>query len=170
MKKGKEDMKEPVPRDFLVVHPYVPHTPFPGCLKEQKGNPYKTRETICMIRNLEKTHKAQEDERDMEDGWDITVNDVERLKPIVCTIPNLEPVMQLYMPLNPARDETKVVRKEEHDYNIYLHDGMMQPLTPQTVHITPPDDDYVAPDTNPIFNMRLKEFGVELFDMTGDDE
>nr|GEX66991.1 hypothetical protein [Tanacetum cinerariifolium] len=37
------------------------------------------------------------------------------------------------------------------------------------LHITPPDDDYVAP-ANPIFDMRLKEFGVELFDMTENDE
>ncbi|GJX50295.1 hypothetical protein Tco_0277140 [Tanacetum coccineum] len=54
--------------------------------------------------------------------------------------------MQPYMPLNLARDETK------------------------TVHITPPNDDYVALATNPIFDMRLKDFGVELFDMTGEDE
>nr|GEW09727.1 zf-CCHC domain-containing protein/DUF4219 domain-containing protein/UBN2 domain-containing protein [Tanacetum cinerariifolium] len=65
-KKDKEDMKQPVPRDLPVVYPYVPPTSFPGCLKEQKGNPYKTRETVCMIGNPEKTHKAQEDERDMK--------------------------------------------------------------------------------------------------------
>ncbi|GJT97537.1 hypothetical protein Tco_1093055 [Tanacetum coccineum] len=144
MKKGKEDMMEPIPHDLPVIHPYVSPTPFPRRLK------------------------------DMEDGWDIMVKDVERLKPIltsvVHTLPNLEPVMQPYMPLNSAHDETKVVREEEQDYNIPLHDGVMQPLTPQTVHITPPDDDYVAPANNPIFDMRLKEFSVELFDMTEDDE
>ncbi|GJR47878.1 hypothetical protein Tco_1315981 [Tanacetum coccineum] len=110
-KKDKEDIKELVPRDLPVVHLNVPPTPFLGRLKEQKGNPYKIHETVCMIGNPEKTRKAQEDERDMED----------------------------------ACDEAKVVREEEQDYNIPLHDGVMQPLTPQTVHITPPDDDYVAP-------------------------
>ncbi|GKD20854.1 hypothetical protein Tco_1222557, partial [Tanacetum coccineum] len=126
----------------------------------KKGNPYKTREIVCIIENPEKTHKAHEDERDMEDGWDFTVKDVERFKqiltPTVHTLPNLEPVMQPYMPLNLARDETKVIREEEQDYNIPLHDDMMQPLTLQTVHITPPNDDYVALATNPIFDMRLK--------------
>ncbi|GKC82305.1 hypothetical protein Tco_1138022, partial [Tanacetum coccineum] len=135
-KKGKEDMKEPVPRDSPVVHPYVPPKPFLKRFMEQKGNPYKTRETICMIGNPKKTHKAQEDEIDMED----------------------------------ARDEKKVVKEEEQDYNIPLHDGVMQPLTPQTMHITPPDEDYVTQANNPIFDMSLKEFGVELFDMSGDDE
>ncbi|GJZ89766.1 reverse transcriptase domain-containing protein [Tanacetum coccineum] len=56
-------------------------------------------------------------------------------------------------------DEAKVVREEEHDYDIPLQDGMMQPLTPQTVHITPPDDDYVAPATNLILDRHLNEFG-----------
>ncbi|GKA62673.1 hypothetical protein Tco_0762192 [Tanacetum coccineum] len=132
-KKDKEDMKELVPRDLPIVHLYVPPMPFLGRLKEQKGNPYKIHEIVCMIGNLEKTRKAQEDERDMEYGWDIMVKDVERLKqiltPTVHTLPNLEPVMQPYMPINSACDEAKFVREEEHDYNIPLHDGVMQPLT-----------------------------------------
>ncbi|GJY84695.1 hypothetical protein Tco_0498721 [Tanacetum coccineum] len=32
----RNDMKEPVPRGLPIKHPYVQHTPFPGCLKEQK--------------------------------------------------------------------------------------------------------------------------------------
>ncbi|GJT82035.1 RNA-directed DNA polymerase, eukaryota, nucleotide-binding alpha-beta plait domain protein [Tanacetum coccineum] len=36
---GKKDMKESVPRDLLVVQPYVPPTPFPRRLKKQKDNP-----------------------------------------------------------------------------------------------------------------------------------
>ncbi|GJY07713.1 hypothetical protein Tco_0374767 [Tanacetum coccineum] len=48
-KMGKKDMKKPVPLDLLVVQPYVPPTLFPGHLKKQKDNPYKTRETVCMI-------------------------------------------------------------------------------------------------------------------------
>ncbi|GKB84118.1 calmodulin-interacting protein 111 isoform X1 [Tanacetum coccineum] len=111
MEIGKKDMKEPVPRDFFVIQ----------------------------------TYKAQEDERDMDDGWDITIEDVERLRQILTptqhTFPNLKPVMQPYMPLGPVRDKEKVIKEEEHDYDISLQDGVMQPLTPQTVYITPPDDD-----------------------------
>nr|GEW45546.1 hypothetical protein [Tanacetum cinerariifolium] len=46
----------------------------------------------------------------------------------------------------------------------------MQPLTPETIHITPPDDDYVAPTTNLILDKHLNECGKELFDMTGVNE
>ncbi|GJZ87837.1 hypothetical protein Tco_0659619 [Tanacetum coccineum] len=58
-KMGKKDMKELVPRDLPVVHPYVPHTSFLGHLMEQKGNPYKTREIVCMIGILEKIHEKK---------------------------------------------------------------------------------------------------------------
>nr|GEU72275.1 hypothetical protein [Tanacetum cinerariifolium] len=46
----------------------------------------------------------------------------------------------------------KIVREVEHDYDIPPHSGVVQPLTPRTVHITPPDDDYVAPATNLILD------------------
>nr|GEU81562.1 hypothetical protein [Tanacetum cinerariifolium] len=93
-KMGKKDMKEPVPRDLPVVQPYVPPTPFPGHLKKQKDNPYKTRETICMIGFPDKIHKekAQEDEENMDDGWDITIKDVKRLRQI------LTPTIQFTQP------------------------------------------------------------------------
>ncbi|GKD14358.1 hypothetical protein Tco_1198765 [Tanacetum coccineum] len=54
--------------------------------------------------------------------------------------------------------------EEEHDCDIPLHDGVIQPLTPQTVHITPPD--YVASATNPILNKQLNEFREEFSDFT----
>ncbi|GKE19230.1 hypothetical protein Tco_1426807 [Tanacetum coccineum] len=63
-------------------------------------------------------------------------------------------------------DKKKIVREEKHDYDIPLHDGVMQPLTPQTVHITPPDDDYVAPATSPTLDKQLNEFGKECSDIT----
>ncbi|GKC36685.1 monodehydroascorbate reductase [Tanacetum coccineum] len=154
---GKKDMKEPVPRDLLVVQPYVPPTLFLGHLKKQKDNPYKTRETVCMIRIPKKIHKkkAQEDEGDMDDGWDITIKDVERLRQILTltihALPNLTLVVQLYMPQGPVHDEVKVVREEKLEYDIPLQNGVMQPLTSQTVHITSPDDDYVAPTANPFW-------------------
>ncbi|GJY47077.1 hypothetical protein Tco_0436140 [Tanacetum coccineum] len=75
-------------------------------------------------------------------------------------------MVQPYMPLGPVHDKEKVVKEEEQDYDIPLQDGVMQPLNPQTVHITSLDDDYVAPSTNLILNKHLNEFGEEFFDNT----
>ncbi|GKB47639.1 hypothetical protein Tco_0898392 [Tanacetum coccineum] len=172
MTMGKESVKEPVPRDLLVFQTYALPTPFVGHLKGQIGSPYRTRKTICMIENPGEVHKikAHEVERDMDVGWDIIVKDEERLSqfltPTIHTLPNLEPVVQLYMPLGPVHDKEKIVRKEEQDYDIHLHDGVMQPLTPHTVHITPPDDDYVARATSPTLDKQLNEFEEEFSDIT----
>ncbi|GJT58919.1 reverse transcriptase domain-containing protein [Tanacetum coccineum] len=72
---GKENMKDPVPHNLSP-------TPFLGHLKEQIGSHYSTRETVCMIGNPKEIHntKAQEDEGDMDVGWDITSKDVKRLR------------------------------------------------------------------------------------------
>ncbi|GJZ62840.1 hypothetical protein Tco_0619261 [Tanacetum coccineum] len=59
----------------------------------------------------------------------------------------------------PFHDKEEIIREEEQDYDIPLHDDVMQPLTHQTVHITPPDDDYVAPATSPTLDKQLNEFG-----------
>ncbi|GJU10878.1 hypothetical protein Tco_1133274 [Tanacetum coccineum] len=128
------------------------------------GSPYRTRETVRIIGNPEEIHnaKAQEDEGDMDVGWDITSKDVERLRrfltPTIHTLPNLEPVVQPYIPLRLLHDKDEIVIDMEKDYYIPLNDSVMQPLTPQTVHITPPDDDYVAPATNPMSNKQLNKF------------
>ncbi|GJT70863.1 hypothetical protein Tco_1030149 [Tanacetum coccineum] len=165
MTMGKGTMKEPVPRD-------LPPTPFQGHLKEQMGSPYRTRKTVCMIENPGEVHKikAQDDEGDMDVGWDITFKDVERLRqfltPTINTLPNLKPVVQPYMLLGPVHDKEKIVREEEQDYDTLLHDGVIQPLTPQTVHITPPDDDYVAPTTSPTLDKQLNKLGKECSDIT----
>ncbi|GJR49784.1 hypothetical protein Tco_1400305 [Tanacetum coccineum] len=114
--------------------------------------------------------QTYEDERDMNDGCDITVEDVERLRkiltPSIHTLPNLKPIEQPYMPLGLVCNKEKVKREEEQDYDIPLQDHIMQPLTPQTVYIMPPDDDYVAPATNLILNKHLNEFEEELDDYT----
>ncbi|GJV09305.1 reverse transcriptase domain-containing protein [Tanacetum coccineum] len=108
------------------------------------------------VKTVEQIHKIKdrEDEGDMDVNWDITVKDVERLRqfltPTIHTLPNPELAVQPYMPLGPVYDKENIIREEEQDYDIPLHDGVMQPLAPQIVHITPPDDDYVAPATNPI--------------------
>ncbi|GJW51587.1 Orf y [Tanacetum coccineum] len=162
---GKENMKEPVPHDLSP-------TPFPGHLKKQMGSPYRTREIVCMIENPEEIHnaKAQDDDEDMDVGWDITSKDVERLRqfltPTIHTLPNLEPVVQPYIPLRPVHDMDKIVKEKKQDYDIPLHDSVMQPLTPQTVHITPPNDDYVAPATNPMSNKQLNKFEEEFSHIT----
>ncbi|GJV05329.1 reverse transcriptase domain-containing protein [Tanacetum coccineum] len=158
--KGKENMKEPVPHDLLVVQTYVPPAQF-------LGNPYKTRKTICMI-GIPK--EIKEDEGDMNDNCDITAEDVERLMkiltPPIHALPNFKLIVQPYMPLGLVCNKEKVIREDEQDYDIPLQDHVMQPLTPRTVHITPPDDDYVASATNPILNKHLKEFGEEFADNT----
>ncbi|GJY05834.1 hypothetical protein Tco_0371774 [Tanacetum coccineum] len=129
MTMGKENMKEPVPRDLSP-------TSYLGHLKEQTGSLYRTCETIRMIGNPEEIHnaKAQEDEGDMDIGWDIIRKDVERMRqfltPTIHTLPNLEPVVQPYIPLGPVHDKDKIVRQKEHDYDIPPNDSVMQPLTP----------------------------------------
>ncbi|GJY49310.1 hypothetical protein Tco_0439266 [Tanacetum coccineum] len=135
MKIGKENMKEPVPRN--------------------------SRNRSHNIGNLGKfiLRKAQEiDEGVMDVGWDITSKDVERLRrfltPTIHTLPNLEPVVQPYIPLRLLHDKDEIVIDKEKDYYIPLNDSVMQPLTPQTVHITPPDDDYVAPATKSMSNKQ----------------
>nr|GEX54597.1 hypothetical protein [Tanacetum cinerariifolium] len=141
-------------------------------LKEQMVSPYKTRETVCMIENHGEVHKikAHEDEGDIDVGWESIVKDVEGLKqfltPTIHTLPHLKPIVQPYIPLGPVHDKEKIVRKEEHDYDIPLHDGVIKPLTPRRVHITPLDDDYVALATSPNLDKQLNKFGKECFDIT----
>ncbi|GJU93694.1 reverse transcriptase domain-containing protein, partial [Tanacetum coccineum] len=93
----------------------------------------KTRETICAIGIPE---EIKEDEGDMNNGCDITVEDVDKLRKLLTPSIHALPIVQPYMPL-----------------------GL-------TVHITPPDDDYVASATNPILNKHLNEFGEEFADNT----
>nr|GEU94105.1 hypothetical protein [Tanacetum cinerariifolium] len=118
---------------------------------------------------FEKEDKT-EDEGDMDVSWDITVKDVKRLRqfltPTIHTLPNPEPVAKPYMPFGPVYDKEKIIREEEQNYDIPLHDGVMQPLAPQTVHIIPPDD-YVAPATNLILDKQLNEFRKEFSNITG---
>ncbi|GJS56169.1 hypothetical protein Tco_0629531 [Tanacetum coccineum] len=102
------------------------------------------------------------------------VKDVERhkqiLTPTVHPLPNLIPVVQPCMPLRPFCDEANAARKKEHDNDIPLQDGVMQPLTHQIVHITPPEDDYVAPATSLILDKHLNEFREEFSDITRVDK
>ncbi|GJX36055.1 hypothetical protein Tco_0247612 [Tanacetum coccineum] len=136
------EMKEPVPRN-------LPPTPFLRHLKEQM---------------------AQDDEEDMDVSWDITSKDIKRhrqfLTPTIHTLPNLEPVVQTYIPLRPVHDMDNVVKEKQYDYDIPLNNNVMQPLTPQTVHIIPSGDDYVAPATNPMSNKQVNKFEDEFSNIT----
>ncbi|GJW64598.1 hypothetical protein Tco_0116482 [Tanacetum coccineum] len=98
------------------------------------GSPYRTRETVRMIENPEEIHnaKAREEEGDMDVGWDITSKDVERLRqfltPTIHTLPNLEPVVQPYIPLGPVHDKDKSLREKEQNYDIPLNDSGIKSL------------------------------------------
>ncbi|GJS20443.1 hypothetical protein Tco_0449075 [Tanacetum coccineum] len=146
---GKEYVKELVPHNLPT---------------QFLGKPYRTSETICAIGVPE---EIKEDKGDMNESCDITVKNVERLRKIlthpIYVLPNLKPIVQPYMLLGLVYNKAK---EEEHDYDIPLHEHVMQPLTPQTVQIIPPDDDYVASATNPILNKHLNEFREEFTDNT----
>ncbi|GKA19610.1 hypothetical protein Tco_0699525 [Tanacetum coccineum] len=110
----KENVKDPVPHNLPVVQTYVPPTQF-------LGSPYRTRETIYAIGIPE---EIQKEEGNMNDGCDITVKDVERLRkvliPSIHILLNLELIMQPYMSLGLVYNKAKVKREEEQDYDIPL--------------------------------------------------
>ncbi|GKE45197.1 hypothetical protein Tco_1472481 [Tanacetum coccineum] len=92
-------MKELVPRD-------LPPMPFLGHLKGYQFVPEE-------IHNA----KARDDEGDIDVGWDITSKDVERIRQFLTstihTSPNLEPVVQPYIPLGPVHDKDKILRIQQ---------------------------------------------------------
>ncbi|GJY79964.1 hypothetical protein Tco_0492715 [Tanacetum coccineum] len=122
------------------------------------------------------------DEGDIYDIWDITVEDIERLRqlltPSVHTLPESDPMVQPCVPLLPSPDEVKVIRDEESNNDVVgisiqvldVMDDVIQPLIPQVIHTTPPDKDYVAPATKSILDELLKEFGDEILNITVVDE
>ncbi|GJZ23485.1 hypothetical protein Tco_0560944 [Tanacetum coccineum] len=133
------------------------------------------------VKNLRKQEEAKVDDCDegnMDDIWDITVEDVERIRklltPSVHTFPEPKPVVQPCVPLLPSLDEVKVVRDEEpnNDVNsISIHvpnvmDDVIQPLIPQVIHTTPLDKGYVAPTTKSIFDELLQGFRNKILNIT----
>ncbi|GJZ19812.1 hypothetical protein Tco_0556402, partial [Tanacetum coccineum] len=167
------DMGDDVDINTLTMEQYlalIQDNIRPGIVKPKIGDDIEFEINGNFIKEL-RPNFSKEDEGDINDGWDITIKDVERLRqiltPTIHTLPNLELVVQPYMLRGPVRDEVKVVREEELEYDIPLQNGVMQPLTPQTVHIIPPDDDYVAPTTNPILDKHLNEFDMTRVDENG---
>ncbi|GJU71835.1 hypothetical protein Tco_1263240 [Tanacetum coccineum] len=49
-------------------------------------------------------------------------------------------------------------------------DEIVQPLIPEPIHTTPPNDDYVAPSTKSILDKLLEDFGDEILNVTMVDE
>ncbi|GKB88192.1 hypothetical protein Tco_0960464 [Tanacetum coccineum] len=49
-------------------------------------------------------------------------------------------------------------------------DDLEQPLIPEPIHTTPPNDDYVAPATKSMLDELLEEFGDEILNLTMVDE
>ncbi|GJX97567.1 hypothetical protein Tco_0353365 [Tanacetum coccineum] len=85
----------------------------------------------------------EDQEEDVDDGdifymWDITTEDVERIRKFFN-----------------ASDEI---------------DEIVQPLIPEPIHTTPPNDDYVAPATKLILDKLLEDFGDEILNVTMVDE
>ncbi|GJZ06556.1 hypothetical protein Tco_0540349 [Tanacetum coccineum] len=93
-KQNETIVRENIRSRFCALPPYA----FLGHFKEQIGSPYKTSETVHTIGNPKEIHneKAQEDEGDMDVGWDITIH-----------------------------DKDKIVREKEQDYGIPLNDSLL---------------------------------------------
>ncbi|GJY37214.1 hypothetical protein Tco_0422592 [Tanacetum coccineum] len=78
----------------------------------------------------EEDQEEDGDDEDTFDMWDITVEDVERIRKF---------------------------------FNV--PDEIVQPLIPEPIHTTPPNDDYVAPATKSILDELLEEFGDEILNV-----
>ncbi|GKD56716.1 hypothetical protein Tco_1290103 [Tanacetum coccineum] len=91
------------------------------------------------------------------------------LTPTIHTLPELGLVVQPCVPLLPSPNEVKVVREEEPNNDVDSI-SIQVPLIPQIIHTTPPDKDYVAPTTNPIFDELLEEFRDGILNIIMADE
>ncbi|GJR81869.1 hypothetical protein Tco_0152654 [Tanacetum coccineum] len=81
-------------------------------------------------------HESDDDDGNTYDIWDFTIKDVKLIRQFLT--PNVP-------------DEI---------------DKVIQPLIPQPIHTTPPNDDYVAPPTKLILYEHLEEFGDEILNVT----
>ncbi|GKE75366.1 hypothetical protein Tco_1537407 [Tanacetum coccineum] len=84
----------------------------------------------------EEAQVENDDDGNIYDIWDITIEDVKLLR-------------QFLMPNVP--DE---------------NDEVIQPLIPQPIHTTPPNDDHVAPATKSILDKLLEESRDEILNVT----
>ncbi|GJU44567.1 retrovirus-related pol polyprotein from transposon TNT 1-94 [Tanacetum coccineum] len=145
---GKDYIKEPVPRNLPA---------------QFLGNPYRTRKTICAI-GIPK--EIKEDKGDINDGSDITIEDVERLRkiltPPIHALSNLKPIVQPYMPLGLVCNKEKVVKEEEQDYDIPLHEHHLNEFGEEFADNTRVSEKI---DSNPVNDLKelLKTYDFENF-------
>ncbi|GJU37261.1 hypothetical protein Tco_1185615 [Tanacetum coccineum] len=93
-------------------------------------------DSICkQDTDLKEKQEKDGDDRNFFYMWDITVEDVERIRQFFT--PNVPDVMV----------------------------NIIQPLIPKTIYTTPPDEDYVAPATKSILDDLLEEFGDEILNV-----
>ncbi|GJW12495.1 hypothetical protein Tco_1578322, partial [Tanacetum coccineum] len=90
--------------------------------------------------DLEEDQEEDGDDGDIFYMWDITVEDVERIRKFLT--PNVPDVI----------------------------DDIIQPLILKTIHATPPNEDYVAPATVSILDDLLEEFEDEILNVIMVDE
>ncbi|GKE12210.1 hypothetical protein Tco_1415761, partial [Tanacetum coccineum] len=90
--------------------------------------------------DLEEDQEEDGDDDDIFDMWDITVEDVERIRQFLT--PNVSDIIE----------------------------DVIQPLIPTTLHTTPPNEDYVAPATKPILDELLEDkiLNVTMVDKEAD--
>ncbi|GJR79743.1 hypothetical protein Tco_0150528, partial [Tanacetum coccineum] len=148
-----------------------------GRIEEGGG---RSRQTLRGLSRKQEEAKVEEcDEGDIYDICDITVEDVERLRliltPNVHSLPEPDLVVQPCVPFLPSPNELKVERDEELNNDVSIHvpdvmDDVIQTLTPQAIHTTPHNKDYVAPTTKSILDELLEEFRDEILNMTMVDE
>ncbi|GKA43487.1 hypothetical protein Tco_0736211 [Tanacetum coccineum] len=86
--------------------------------------------------DLDEDQEEDGDDRDTFDMWDIMIGDVERIRHFLTL--NVPEVIE----------------------------DVIQPLIPKTLHTTPPNEDYVAPDTKSILDKLLEEFRDEILNIT----
>ncbi|GKA62833.1 copia protein [Tanacetum coccineum] len=86
----------------------------------------------------EEDQEGDGDDEDTFNMWDITIEDVERIRKF---------------------------------FNVPVEiDEIVQPLIPELIRTTPPNDDYVAPATKSILDELLEEFGDEILNVAMIDE
>ncbi|GJS87748.1 hypothetical protein Tco_0770384 [Tanacetum coccineum] len=121
---------------------------------QSKRSPTKYEEAILTLFTRIREAKVDDcDEGNMDDIWDIMVEDVERLRqlltPTVHILLKPDHVVQPYMPLIPFPNKVNVVREKEPDNDVV---------------------NYVAPATKSILDELLEEFGDEILNVTVVDE
>ncbi|GJV15208.1 retrovirus-related pol polyprotein from transposon TNT 1-94 [Tanacetum coccineum] len=120
-------------------YPYSHYLPTPPVQPYPKNYLVSTMDSIWeQDDNSEEDQEEDNDDGDTFDMWDITVEDVERIRKFF-NVPN-------------------------------EIDEIVQPLIPEPIHTTLPNDDYIPPATKLILGELLEEFGDEILNVATIDE